>query len=481
MYRHNPAREADQPAIELRNVSKMFRLQRETERSFQEIFTRVFTRLLRRGQSQTHVQFWPLRDLSLVIQPGESVGIIGSNGSGKSTLLKLLVGILEPTAGNVAVYGRISSLLELGAGFHPDLTGRENVYLNGSIYGMSRREIGARMDSIVDYAEIGEFIDMPVKHYSSGMYVRLGFAVAIHTDPDILILDEVLAVGDTAFQHKCMDSIHRYRNSGGAMLLVSHDLGAIQSQCDRVIWLDRGRIAAEGKPLDVIMAYLNQVAEEEDAKSDALTALDDTQRWGTGRVQVTRVELCDEHGKPCRNFISQGPMNIHLHYRTEEPIESPVFGIAIHHQNGTHVCGPNTKLGNVPVPVLNGEGVVTYSVPSLPLLEGSYELTIAVVDQADSETFDYHDRGYTFRIYPGRSGERYGLVAMNGEWTIDAPLSAEAGKDVHGGEASAGADEATGAEATGAEARAENKAHDAESAVQSNARAKARTQQPAIK
>jgi lipopolysaccharide transport system ATP-binding protein len=420
VYVYRKERASHEPVVELDGVSKVFRLHTESQRSFQELFTRLFRRA-----AATRPEFWPLRDISFRVAAGESVGIVGPNGSGKSTLLKLLVGILEPTTGSVIVRGRISSLLELGAGFHPDLTGRENVYLNGAILGLSRGEIRARMDSIIDYAEIGEFIDMPVKHYSSGMYVRLGFAIAIHTDPDLLILDEVFAVGDTAFQHKCLDSLYRYRQNGGTMLLVSHDLGSIQTQCDRVIWLDRGRIGDQGRPTDVIMSYLNQVAEDEDAKSDSLTALADGQRWGTGRVEITHVELCDATGKRCTSFISQEAMQIRLHYRTKGRIEGPVFGFAIHHQNGAHLSGPNTKLGNLFIPALDGEGVVTYAISALPLLEGTYQLTIAVVDQADAEMFDYHDRAYTFRIYPGRSGERYGMVAMNGQWSIsDTPVSA---------------------------------------------------------
>ena len=239
----------------------------------QELFIRLF-----RGSKPPKDEFWPLNDFTLAVSPGDCIGVIGPNGSGKSTLLKLVTGILEPTEGDMLVAGRLSSLLELGAGFQADLTGRENIYLNGSIYGLSRAEIDERIDRIIDYAELGEFIDTQVKHYSSGMYVRLGFAVAIHTEPDLLLVDEVLAVGDIAFQRKCLTSIYQFRNRGGTLLFVSHDLSTIQSICNRVVWLEDGHIQAEGNAIDVIMQYQRHVAAEENAKQ------------GTGRPRTTPTQ-----------------------------------------------------------------------------------------------------------------------------------------------------------------------------------------------
>ncbi|MCB0074309.1 MAG: ABC transporter ATP-binding protein, partial [Caldilineaceae bacterium] len=231
----DPSVEPRQPLVQLKNVSKRFRIHRERQRSLQESFIRLFRR-----EHRPQDYFWPLRDVSFSVYPGESVGLVGHNGSGKSTLLKLITGILEPTEGQIQVNGRLSSLLELGAGFHPDLTGRENIFLNGAIYGLSRKEMHARLGSIIDFAELHDFIDTPVKHYSSGMYVRLGFAVAIHAEPDLLLVDEVLAVGDAAFQHKCLDAIQAFRRRGGTLLMVSHDLGSIQNICNRAIWLEKG-------------------------------------------------------------------------------------------------------------------------------------------------------------------------------------------------------------------------------------------------
>ena len=248
-----------EPLIELRHVARRFIKRLERGRTLQELFIRLFGK---RGHTHSD-EFWPLRDVSLTVGEGDCIGVIGPNGSGKSTLLKLITGILPPTSGDLVVRGRVSSLLELGAGFNGDLTGRENIYLNGSIYGLDRAAMDARLDDIIAYAGLGDFIDTPVKHYSSGMFVRLGFAVAIHTDPDLLLVDEVLAVGDAVFQHRCMDSIYSLRRQGKTLLLVSHDLQTIQSLCNRAIWIEDGLIAAEGAPGDVIMAYLHQMAELE--------------------------------------------------------------------------------------------------------------------------------------------------------------------------------------------------------------------------
>jgi len=409
-----------QPRITLRDVSRRFRIHQDQQRSFQDLFINLF------GLRKRPVQngFWPLRDVSFDVMPGESLGIIGPNGSGKSTLLKLITGVLEPTQGDIRVNGRISALLELGAGFHPDLTGRENIFLNGSMYGLSRRDIQEKMESIIAFSELGEFIDMPIKHYSSGMYVRLGFAVAIHTEPDLLVVDEVLAVGDAAFQNKCMNEIQKFRQRGGTLLLVSHDLGTIQSICDRAIWYEGGQIQMIGHPTEVVMGYLNHVAEkteaarpEEDQRRTP-DKLDQGQRWGTGRVEIINVQLCDGNGAQRSVFATGDPMEIRLRYRAEPPIEDPVFGIAIHHHSGALVTGPNTNFGNVTIPLADGEGEVIYRVPSLSLLAGGYTLSVAVVNRPDTEMYDYHDRAYPFQVHSGQYRERHGLVTLNGQWRV---------------------------------------------------------------
>ena len=406
-----------QPLIQLRQVSKRFAMHREQQRSFQEAFIRLVQGKRDRGR-----QFWALNDASLEVHARDCFGIIGPNGSGKSTLLKLITGILEPTSGDVITNGRIASLLELGAGFHPDLTGRENIFLNGSVYGLSRRQMLRRLDEIIDFTELGDFIDVPIKHYSSGMYVRLGFAVAIHIEPDLLLVDEVLAVGDASFQHKCLDRIQKFRARGGTLVLVSHDLGTIQSLCNQAIWLDGGEVRAAGQPTDVAMAYLNEVAQREENQATAEPApklYEGQNRWGTGKISVTRVELCDGTGTPRRIFVNGGALEVRMHYRAEGRFDDPIFGMAIHHQNGAHICGPNTNFGGLQIPFVSGEGQVIYRIPTLPLMEGAFLVSIAVTNRADTEIYDYHDRAYPFRVSVGASRERYGLVTLDGEWRLE--------------------------------------------------------------
>ncbi len=241
-------------AVVLDKVSKRFILHHQKPRSFQEALVNLFHR-----RNGTKEEFWALRDVSFEVLEGESLGIIGRNGSGKSTILKLITRILEPTAGRISVSGRVSALIELGAGFHPDLTGRENIYLNGSILGLSRKEMNRKFDEIVAFSELERFLDTPVRHYSSGMYARLGFSVAINVDPDILIIDEVLAVGDEAFQRKCLDKIEGFRRQGRTVILVTHDLSAVSRLCDRAIWLAEGRIVGEDAPSSVIPAYMEAI------------------------------------------------------------------------------------------------------------------------------------------------------------------------------------------------------------------------------
>lgn len=406
-----------EPLIELKHVGRRFTKKLDRGRSFQELFVR----LLGRRRRPSSDDFWPLRDLTLTVHPGDCIGVIGPNGSGKSTLLKLITGILPPTHGDLIVRGRVSSLLELGAGFQNDLTGRENIYLNGSIYGLSRAEMSARIEQIIDYAGLGDFIDTPVKHYSSGMYVRLGFAVAIHTDPDLLLVDEVLAVGDVAFQNRCMESIYRFRHQGGTLLLVSHDLGTIQSLCNRALWIDNGLVAAEGAPADVVMAYKQHMANLEEAQKGEMhhERVGEGQRWGTREVEITAVELCSSSGQARNTFNTGEALTIRLHYRCAQVVERPVFGFGVSHQNGVHIFGPNTKFAALQIDRLSGSGVISYAIPELPLLEGQYTVSVAVVNDTDTVTFDYHDRAYNFRVAysPLRAG--YGMVQLHGDWQLE--------------------------------------------------------------
>ena len=404
-------------AIRFDHVSKKFALRRERPQSFQELFLSL---LRLQGRPSRPEPYWVLSDVSFDIQMGEAVGFIGRNGAGKSTVLKLMSRIIEPTCGRVEVNGRLGALLELGAGFHPELTGRENIYLNGSILGLHHDEIRRKLDQIIDFAELELFIDVPVKHYSSGMYVRLGFSIAAHTNPEIVLIDEVLAVGDARFQHKCLDKIAQLRREGVTIVVVSHDLASIQSLCKKAIWLEGGRVQACGQPAEVVMAYLNKVACEENLEGESsLPKLASGNRWGTGRVQITAVKLLDGSGEPSRVFVTGSSLEIRLRYRAREWVEDPIFGTSIHHQNGQLVSGPNTGFSHVRIPSIEGEGVVAYHIPSLPLLVGTYQVSVACHKRDDTEMYDYHDRAYSFRVYPGRSLERYGLITTCGQWRIN--------------------------------------------------------------
>lgn len=396
--------------IRIEKVSKRFVLRRERPRSLQET---ALNWLHRRPPGKKEL-FWALRDVSFNVPAGESVGIIGPNGAGKSTLLKLVGRILRPTSGRIVVNGRISALLELGAGFHPDLTGRENIFLNASVLGVSRSETLRRFDEIVDFAEIGEFIDAPVKHYSSGMQMRLGFAIATTVDPDILIVDEVLAVGDATFQRKCLDRIDYLRQAGVTVLFVSHDPNLVRSVCSHAVWLDGGRVVADGAAEAVVARYNDsawQSAEPEPVPQD--DEADDC-RWGTGDARIVNVRLLNGSGQEKRLFRTGDPLVIEMQVHAEAQIERPVFGLAIHRSDGVHVTGPNTQFSGNVMPTLDSDGVVRYKIERLPLLEGRYDLSVAARDWDDTTIYDYHDRLYSFRVRA--VDEKYGMIALNGEW-----------------------------------------------------------------
>ena len=395
-------------AIRFEKVSKKFTLHHERARSFQELALHLFRR-----DRRSREEFWALRDVSFAVERGETVGLIGPNGAGKSTVLKLVSRIIEPTSGRIEVNGRVGALLELGAGFHPDLTGRENIYLNGSILGLSRAEIRRKLDEIVAFAELERFIDVPVKHYSSGMYVRLGFSVAVHTDPEILLVDEVLAVGDAAFQRKCLERIDDLRRQGVTILFVSHSPEVVQSICSRAVWLDQGRLVTDG-PADMVVArYLDHTWAAQDGRLQ--TADGGGRRWGSGRVRITAVRLLDGEEKERHQFRTGEPLVVEIRYRASERVERPVFGLAIHRSDGVHITGPNTRFAGYEIPWVEGEGVVRYIVPALPLLEGLYYLSVAVHDWEEREMYDYHDRLYPLRVLSS-GGERYGIITLQGRW-----------------------------------------------------------------
>ncbi len=394
-------------AVSVRGVTKRFRLYQERNQSLKAA--------LMRGGRARYEDFVALDDVSVDIGAGTTVGFIGENGSGKSTLLKCIARILRPDAGEIRVEGKVSALLELGAGFHPELSGRENVFLNGSILGLSRRELDARFDDIVAFAGLERFIDTPVKNYSSGMYVRLGFSVAINVDPDVLLVDEVLAVGDEQFQNRCAEKFAELRARGTTIVLVSHGLGSVRQVCDEVAWLAQGRVVRSGPAAEVVDAY---VGEMHDARAD------DTgrgQRWGSGEAVIERVELLGPGATAVTQVRTGDEVTIRLHYRAHEPVPRPVFGIAIHSLEGVHVTGPNTREAGLVPEKITGAGTVDLRVGRLLLLPGTYDISASLVDYTASHFYDYHQRSVRFDVDPGTPHESFGgVVSLDGGWHLTA-------------------------------------------------------------
>jgi lipopolysaccharide transport system ATP-binding protein len=390
------------PSIEFQNVSKKFTLQRE--------------------RRQPADEFWALREVSFSVGRGQSVGLVGHNGAGKSTALKLMTRILEPTGGTVRMQGRLAALLELGSGFHPDLSGRENVFLYGSLLGFGRREMAARLDEIVAFSGIGEFLDLEVKHYSSGMYTRLAFAVATSVDPEVLITDEVLAVGDEAFQRKCMERIYSFRQQGRTIVFVSHALDTVRTLCDVAVWLDHGEQRAFGPAGEVVDAYLADVNRREQQELEARggtgdpSRADPSRRYGSREVEISGVELLDSEGRERASFQSHEPLIVRIRYRAQRPVLRPVFGLAVYHEGGFLLSGPNTRFHGLEIERLEGEGFVDYRVASLPLLAGRYLLTVAVYDDTMLHPYDHHDRLYRLTVQSDNARDRFGVLAVEGEW-----------------------------------------------------------------
>jgi ABC-type polysaccharide/polyol phosphate transport system ATPase subunit len=394
-------------AVEIVDVHKRFRLYDERNQSLKAA--------LMRGRRARYQEFQALEGVSLDIAPGSTTAFIGHNGSGKSTLLKCLARILEPDRGTVRVHGKLSALLELGAGFHPELSGRENVYLNGSILGMTKRDIDARFDDIVGFSGLEPgFIDSPVKNYSSGMYVRLGFAVAINVEPEVLLVDEVLAVGDEAFQQKCAEKFADLRDAGITIVIVTHAMASVRAMCDQAAWLDHGKLRMEGEPGAVVDAYMAEMHEGREDSSESGT------RWGSGEVRVDRVELLDADGKPATTFRTGDALTIRLHVASRERVTNPVFGVGVHTLAGLQVSAPNTREAGFVVDEVDGSAVVDLEIPRLLLLPGTYDLSSSATDHTITRVYDFHQRAGRFDVEPGSPRETFGgVVSLDGRWRRD--------------------------------------------------------------
>jgi len=366
-----------------------------------------------------------LDDVTLSVEKGQTYGVIGENGSGKSTLLKLVAGIAKPTQGEVRTQGKISALIELGAGFHPEITGRENIFINGIMLGLSRKEISAKFDEIVAFAELEEFIDAPVKTYSSGMYMRLGFAIAINVNPEILLIDEVLAVGDAAFVPKCLDRIDDFRRRQKTILFVSHDLTTVRKICDRVAWLKNGRVQMIGEPKRVADAYLQDVAEKQERsferqqRGPAAAPSDQEERrenrWGKREIEITRVVLKTAAGEEKHVFAPEEGLLIEMDVVAHSPADDFAFGIGLFNSQGTCCYGTNTLLEDFEPVSIRGEGKVVCRVEKLNLVNGTYYLDVAV-HKRDGYPFDYHRNLYSFLV--SSKHKDVGIVRLTHRWSF---------------------------------------------------------------
>ncbi|MDQ6650393.1 MAG: ABC transporter ATP-binding protein [Actinomycetota bacterium] len=392
-----------EPAIAVSGLSKRFRVYRERNQSLKAA-------VLRGGRAR-YEEFWALRDVSLEVPVGATYGLIGQNGSGKSTLLKCMARILRPDEGRLAVTGKVSALLELGAGFHPELSGRENVFLNGSILGLAKRELAERFDEIVDFAGLEQFIDAPVKNYSSGMYVRLGFSIAINVDPDVLLVDEVLAVGDESFQQRCAVKFDELRDAGKTIVIVSHSMDSVRRLCDSAVWLDGGVVKGTGRPGDLIDEYVGGT------HAERATVETGGSRWGTGEAQIDEVELLGAGGRTASVRTGDTVM-IRLHYTAPTTLTKPVFAIELYNVGGVQVTAPNTYDANLVPDRLSGSGTVDLQVDRLLLAPGVFDISAKLSDLYGVHVYDYRHRALRFSVEPGQPREQAGVMSLGGGWSM---------------------------------------------------------------
>ena len=390
------------------------------------------------GDLQVGERFEALRGVSFDVRSGHTLGIIGENGSGKSTMLKILAGISKPTTGSVITNGRISALIELGAGFHPEISGRENIFINGIILGLTRKEIQEKYTDIVQFAELEDFIEHPVKGYSSGMFMRLGFSIAINVNPDILLIDEVLAVGDASFVPKCLDKINEFRRHNKTIIFVSHDLATVERICDEVIWLKKGQVEMRGYPKRVVDAYLEYVGKKDSDKyqrqhdKEAKSAQDELRendglqnpekRWGSREIEINNVKMFDGSGKEKYLFKADEPLAVTFDVQAAGNEDDFVFGIAVYNSDGVLCYGSNTVLDDLSAKSISGRGKVRLAIPALNLISGTYFLDVAV-HKFDGYPFDYHHFLYTFRVTS--SHRDVGITRIDHHWEFSDNIRLE--------------------------------------------------------
>lgn len=395
-------------AIIIKNVEKKFRVFYDKGQSFKEKL--IFTSRNRYEERSV------LNGVSLNIKRGEAIGLIGHNGCGKSTLLKLMTRILYPDRGTISIAGRVSSLLELGAGFHPDMSGRENIYTNASIFGLTKKEIDGRLDDIIRFSELAEFIDNPVRTYSSGMYMRLAFSVAINVDADVLLIDEILAVGDANFQAKCFNRLKEIKASGTTIVIVSHSLSQIEQMCDRTIWLNDGKICAEGSPRDIHPLYMEFMGRNMKNPDVAGTAAGSMTRWGNQDIKISSVKLTDDNGNEGEPVRTGSSVTFSIDYEVINPVADVVFGIAIYRADGVHCYGTNTKIDRLSAFDIKENGSFSITIEKMNLLPAEYILDVSI-ENSESIPIDYYKDVLRFVTYS--SYEEQGCCRLDHRWITE--------------------------------------------------------------
>jgi ABC-type polysaccharide/polyol phosphate transport system ATPase subunit len=423
--------------IKLRDVGKQYLISHEKEALIRYLLPR-FLRI------KHYEKFWALKDISLNIEEGETLAILGRNGAGKTTLLNILAGITLPTEGSVEIKGKVSALLTLGAGFHPELTGEENIYLNASILGLSIQQTRKRFERIVDFSELGDFINAPLKTYSSGMYMRLGFAIATNVDFDILLIDELLTVGDIYFQVKCLDKLKKFKELGKTIIITSQSLNLINELCNRAILLDKGKIIREGPAQQVTNFYQKLLGNNKDSfviertSSKCLSLLEQKQSkerksqeikvsqngWGsksgTREVEIIEVKLINGKGNETNTFLTGEKMSVNVRYVVHKEVEDPHFGVAIFREDGTYCYGPNTRFDGLKIAKLRkGKGYFAIHYKQLNLLPGEYRISVAIWEREEKFAYDYHYAVYSLKVISDKND--HGVVYLKHRWKLKIP------------------------------------------------------------
>lgn len=394
-----------QAIIKVESLSKVFKLPHEKLSTVKQHFVNIFN-------PKSFEKFRALDDVSFEVKKGEFFGIIGANGSGKSTLLKILAGIYQPSEGKVTVHGSLSPFIELGVGFNPELTARENIYLNAAILGMSRTQTESKFDEIVKFSELKNFLDQKLKNFSSGMQVRLAFSIAVQAQADILLVDEVLAVGDAAFQEKCLNLFRDLKRQGKTIIFVSHALNIMEEFCDQVIYLNKGKVVAKGAPAEIILTYLKIASEVQSGEEKVFN-----KNKKKSAIKISNIKFFNRDGKEASVFQTGDCLKIRIFFEVETKVMKPVFGVAIYKSDGTHMTGPNTKTSGFDISTISKNGYLEYSIDKIPFLAGEYFVTVGIFNNNINLVYDFVDRAANFKLIPSQINQ-YGLLKLDESWNL---------------------------------------------------------------